>query len=88
MRTLATVMFHLMNWLRGPILIVLGLARFFFFLGLLAVVVAFVAVPAQHDTIYKLLAIGLVGSFGAYLMRRGYDRALYKLNLFRLTATR
>ncbi len=80
--------FHLLNWLRAPILLVLALARFFFFLGLLAVVVCFVAVPAQHDTIYKLLAIGVVGSFGAYLLRRGYDRALYKLNVSRFTAAR
>ena len=88
MRFVVSIIFHLMNWLRGPVLIALGLARFFFFLGLLAVVVCFVAVPAQHDTLYKLLSIGVVGSFGSYLLRRGYDRALYKLNLFRFTAAR
>ena len=84
MRIIAGVLFHLLNWLRGPMLIVLMLMQGFFFLSLVAVLIAFVASPpAQHHTALIGLGIAFVGSFASYLARRGYDATLHRLSMAR-----
>ncbi|WP_157467926.1 hypothetical protein [Edaphobacter aggregans] len=47
-----------------------------------------VATPRQHDTLVKLFVISFVGSFGLFLMKRGYDWMLLKLNRYRLGVDR
>jgi hypothetical protein len=88
MRVIASMIYYLFSWLRGPILILLQLAGGFFMLTLILVVCMFFALPRNHDVMLKLICISFVGSFGAFLLRRAYDGMLFKLNLFRSGATR
>jgi hypothetical protein len=91
MRVIASIIYYLLAWLRGPLLIFLQLASGFFMLTLILVVCLFFALPPQHGqhaVLVKLICISFVGSFGAFLLRRGYDAMLFKLNLFRSGAGR
>ena len=81
MRVLARVFFHLLNWLRGPVLVVLFLGRAFFFLFVAVALLCLVAVPAQRQVELELLGLSLAGSLCCYFGRRGYDRALYRLDV-------
>jgi hypothetical protein len=80
MRVMARVFFHLLNWLRGPVLIVLFFGRAFFFLFIAVALLCLVAVPAQRQVELELLVLSLIGSLVCYFGRVGYDRALYRLD--------
>jgi hypothetical protein len=81
MRVMARVFFHLLNWLRGPVLVVLFLGRAFFLLFIAVAVLCLLTVPAQRQVEWELLVLSLIGSFLCYFGRRGYDRALYRLDV-------
>jgi hypothetical protein len=81
MQLLAKVIFHLLNWVRGPVLVTLFFARFFFFLFLAIAFGCVLVLPQQRHVSVELLVLSLVGSLATYGIGQGYDRALYRLNV-------
>ena len=81
MRLMARVAFHLLNLMRGPVLILLMIGRGFFLLSFAVGILYLIALPGPKrlDWLYVLFAFG--GTFVCYGLARFYDRALFRLNL-------
>jgi hypothetical protein len=89
MRVIASMFYFLFSWLRTPVQLVLSLGSGLLMISLVIDLLMFiVATPRQHDTVVKLAVISFLGSFGLFLMKRGYDWMLLKLNRYRLGADR
>ncbi len=81
MRLIARMGFHLLNMMRGPVLILLMIARGFFLLSLAAGVVYLIALPGSKRFEVMYLGFSFIGAFICYGMSRVYDRTLLRLNM-------
>ncbi len=81
MRLMARIAFHLLNLMRGPVLIVLMIGRGFFLLSLAVGVLYLIALPGSKRLEVLYVSFAFAGAFVCYAIARFYDRALVRLNL-------
>lgn len=79
MRLIASFVFHLLTFLRVPLILFLRLGSVLLFLGGLATL-CYIPLGHKEAMLGKMLAFAFGGSFGFYLVGVGYDRILLAVN--------
>ena len=87
MRLLAGFLFHLMAFLRVPLILVLRIGSIFFFLSGLATLV-YMPLGHRESMLQKMFLVAFGSSFGLYMVGVGYDRILLAVNRARFRTTR
>jgi hypothetical protein len=85
MRVILSFVYYFLSWLRWPISMLLKLVSGILMLCLILCICLYFAFPLQQDTLLRMIWISFGGSFGTFLLRKGYEVMLYKMNIYLLS---